>query len=106
MNKFLIVKTSSLGDIVHTYPVVSYLREKFPDAQIDWIVEKPFSKLVSAHPHIHRTIEVQTKKWRRSLFSKETLQEFRAFKHKLSTYDLILDLQGNMKSGFYGCQAK
>jgi len=106
LNKFLIVKTSSLGDIVHTYPVVSYLKDAFPDSQIDWIVEKPFSQLVSAHPNIHQTIEVQTKKWKRSPFSKETRREFGEFKKQLSTYDLILDLQGNFKSGFYGWQAK
>ena len=106
MKKFLIVKTSSLGDIVHCYPVVSYLKDKFPESHIDWIVEKPFSQLVSTHPHIDQAIIVHTKKWTQSLFSPETRCAFRDFKKQLSTYDLILDLQGNFKSGFYGWQAK
>lgn len=106
MNKFLIVKTSSLGDIVHSYPVVSYLKSKFPQSEIDWIVEKPFSELVSAHPEVSRAIEVQTKKWRKSPFSKQTREEFAQFKCQLSTYDLIIDLQGNLKSGFLSFQAK
>jgi len=106
LKTFLIVKTSALGDIVHAYPVVSYLKEKFPDCVIDWIVEKPFAELVSSHPQMRKAIHVQTKKWIKSPFSKETRQEFRAFKKQLDCYDLIIDLQGNMKSAFLGYCAK
>jgi len=106
LNKFLIIKTSSLGDIIHTYPVVSYLKQKFPSSTIDWIAEKPCIQLVSAHPEVSQAIEVNTKKWRKSPLSKQTRQEFANFKSQLSTYDLIIDLQGNLKSGFLGFQAK
>ncbi|NGX57664.1 MAG: Lipopolysaccharide heptosyltransferase 1 [Chlamydiae bacterium] len=108
MKKFLIVKTSSLGDIVQCYPVVAYLKKKFPDSQIDWMVEKPFAELITAHPDITRTIEVQTKRWRRSPLSRQTRHEFGEFKSQLRTldYDLIIELQGNTKSGFLGFQAK
>ncbi len=106
MKRFLIVKTSSLGDIVHAFPVVSYLKEKFPSCEIDWIVEEPFSALVAAHPDIAEVIKVQTKKWRRTPFSPSTRQEFRRFKRQLKHYDIIFDLQGNLKSGFLSRWAK
>lgn len=99
--KFLIVKTSSLGDIIQTFPVVEYLKSRFPDSQIDWVVEKPFAELVRTHPLIYRTLVVSTKKWRR-IFPlvrnlkdiKQTLGELRAVH-----YDVLFDFQGNSKSG-------
>lgn len=108
LKRFLIVKTSSLGDIVHSFPVVSYLKAKFPDCLIDWIVEKPFAELVEAHPDINQIYKVETKKWRRSPLSSLTLREFRHYRQQIRSadYDLILDLQGNLKSGFLGFQAK
>jgi len=106
LNKFLIVKTSSLGDIVQTYPVASYLKQRFPESQIDWIVEEPFVQLVQAHPHVSRAIGVDTKKWRRSPFSSQTKREFSLYKQKLTEYDLIIDLQGNLKSGILALPAK
>lgn len=101
--KFLIVKTSSLGDIVHCFPVIAYLRKKFPDAQIDWVVETAFADLVEAHPDIHQVYRVDSRKWRRGFFSTDVWQEVRALCRQLrqEVYDVVFDLQGNMKSA--GC---
>lgn len=100
--KILIVKTSSLGDIVHTFPVVSFLKNKFPHAQIDWVVEKPYVDLVRAHPFVDRVIPIQTKKWRSGLLKKECWKELKSFYVDLrrDIYDVVFDLQGNIKSGF------
>ncbi|MFN0065622.1 MAG: glycosyltransferase family 9 protein, partial [Chlamydiales bacterium] len=97
--KFLIVKTSAFGDILHVFPVVAYLRQKCPYAQIDWVVEKSFSELVYAHPEIERTVVLESKKWRCQPWRYR--KEIRAFKQELKkvTYDVVFDLQGNIKSG-------
>lgn len=98
--KFLIVRTSALGDIVHTYPVIEYLKHRFPDAQIDWVVEVGCGTLVERHPHITRTLFVHTKMWRKHPFTAPTRNAISAFKQQLREveYDAVFDLQGNIKS--------
>jgi len=98
--KLLIVKTSALGDIIHTFPALSCLRKKLPAASIHWVVEKPFSELVQAHPFVDRVLTINTKGWRRKLFDSAHRQEIRAFHTELKTtrYDAVFDFQGNMKS--------
>lgn len=100
--RFLIVKTSSLGDIIHVFPVVQYLSNQFPDCQIDWVVEHPFVELVQSHPLINRVFCMRSKKWRRQLFSLETWKEMTQLKRELQgyEYDIVFDLQGNTKSAF------
>lgn len=95
--KILVIKTSSFGDLIHTFPVVDWIHQKFPLAEIDWIVEAPFSELMQAHPNIHRVLQVHTKKWRRG----REIKSFLRFKKQLQeeTYDVVFDLQGNIKSG-------
>ncbi len=104
--KILIVKTSALGDIIHTFPVISYLRDRFPTCTIDWVVEKPFRELLEAHPDINEVHLVQTKKWRKTLFNPATLLAMRRFKRDLDSYDVLFDLQGNIKSGLITACAK
>ncbi len=102
--RFLIVKTSSLGDIIHTFPALDYLRNKFSDAQIDWVVEKPFAEILISHPEVDEVIPVDTKRWRR----KFCLKEMRKFTRMLrkQKYDAVFDLQGNIKSGLITFLAK
>jgi heptosyltransferase I len=104
MKKFLIVKTSSLGDIIHAFPVVQYLKNKFPDAQIDWVVEELFSELVKAHPLVNRVFCINTHAWRRL----SGLNGILRFRRQLreNKYDAVFDFQGNMKSALCTLQAK
>ncbi len=104
----LIVKMSSLGDIIHAFPVLQYLKQSYPDAKIDWAVEQPFAELVQAHPFVHRVLRVQTKKWRSQLFKKETWKEMAALRREVQQYpyDVVLDLQGNTKSSLVTFCAK
>ena len=99
--RLLIVKTSSLGDIIHTFPALQYLRQKFPSAQIDWVVEKPFAELVKAHPAIDNVFCIDTKAWRKRFFKRSTFSEIFLACRALRThpYDLVFDFQGNTKSG-------
>lgn len=106
--KILIVKTSSLGDIIHAFPVIDYLKYHFPDAQIDWVVEAPFRELVESHPMIQQAIVIRSKEWRSAPFSKKTFIEFKLFKNELrqTSYDYLIDLQGNSKSALVTALAR
>lgn len=106
--KILIVKTSALGDIVHTFPAIDFIKSKFPHAIIHWVVERPFASLVQAHPHVDHAICIDTKAWRKKIFNssarREIAQAWRELRQE--NYDLIFDLQANMKSGLITSLAK
>lgn len=101
-SSILIVKTSALGDIVHVFPVVEYLRQRFPKAAIDWVVEQSFAALVKSHPEIRFVFPVHTKVWRRKFFNPTTFSEIWRWRKEVNQthYDIVFDLQGNIKSGF------
>ena len=96
----LLVKTSSMGDVIHNMAVVADIKAHFPDAQIDWVVETPFVELVKLNPDIHRIIPVSMRRWKRALFSRQTWTEVAAFKRQLqeTVYDAIIDTQALLKS--------
>lgn len=102
--KILIVKTSALGDIIHAFPVVDYLKSLFPQVQIDWIVEKAGAELVKTCPGVNHAYIVNTKAWRKG----QELEGLRNFVNALrqTTYDVVFDLQGNLKSGLMTAVAK
>lgn len=106
--RFLIVKTSALGDIIHTFPALSYLKKKFPEAKVDWVVEEPFSELVNAHPQIDQIICIKSKQWRGKFFNPFIFKELSRFRKQLreNNYDAIFDLQGNLKSALVTLQAR
>jgi len=99
--KILIVRVSSLGDVVHNMPMVSDLRRHFPDAQIDWVVEEAYVELVRLHPDVRQVIPFALRRWRKSLPAASTRAEIAAcFKQLRSVaYDLIFDTQGLFKTG-------
>ena len=102
----LIVKTSAIGDVIQTFPVLEYLRRKFPDARIDWVVEEGIAPLLRSHPLIDYVIEIKSKAWRKTPFQSETRKEFCAFSKVLRSisYDLLFDMKGNAKSAVVtGC---
>jgi heptosyltransferase-1 len=98
--RFLLVKTSSLGDVIHNLPVVTDLRAHSPDAAIDWVVEEGFADIARLHPGVRRVIPVALRRWRKSLASPATWREMRALRATLQAenYDLVIDTQGLMKS--------
>ncbi len=98
--KILIVKLSSLGDVVHAMPALQDIRKALPQAQIDWVVERGFAPLVRRCDGVHRVIECELRRWRQSPFSAATRGEWRAFKQNLQqeSYDAVIDLQGLTKS--------
>ncbi len=100
MPKILLVKTSSMGDVIHNLPVVSDIRAHFPDAEIDWVVEESFAGIPALHPDVGEIIPVAVRRWRKSLFSRTVHAEISTFVTRLrsKTYDVVLDTQGLIKS--------
>lgn len=106
--KVLIVKTSSLGDIIQSYPVLAYIKKKYPHAQIDWIVERPFADLLRAHPLVNQVWIVDSKAWRKKWYHLQTYSQMIELKKEINKqrYDVVFDLQGNLKSGLILSQLK
>jgi heptosyltransferase-1 len=98
--RILLVKTSSLGDVIHNLPVVTDLCGHFPDAAIDWVVEEGFADIPRLHPGVRRAIPVALRRWRKSLLAPATWREISAFRAALQeqSYDLVIDTQGLLKS--------
>jgi heptosyltransferase I len=98
--KVLIVKLSSLGDVVHAMPAVQDIRAAHPDAVIDWVVEPAFAPLVRRVGGVRHVIECALRRWRRGWWSSSVRAEWRAFREALQReqYDAIIDLQGLTKS--------
>ena len=98
--RVLLIKLSSLGDVVHTLPAAMDIAARFPQARIDWVVEPAFAPLVRQCVAIDRVIEMDLRRWRRQPWSRATRQAWRGFRQALEqeAYDWILDLQGLTKS--------
>jgi lipopolysaccharide heptosyltransferase I len=99
--KILIVKPSSLGDIVHSLPFLSSVKDCFPKAEIHWVVAKGFEDLLQEHPMITRLIVINKDQWKKITGVKTTLRELRTLFGTLKGegYDLVVDLQGLLRSG-------
>jgi heptosyltransferase-1 len=99
--KVLIIKLSALGDIIHALPVLDYLHKVSPGIEVDWVVEEPFLNILEGNALISRLHAVRTKVWRKRPFSattrRETGEVIRALRER--QYDLVFDIQGNIKSG-------
>jgi heptosyltransferase-1 len=102
--KILVVKLSSLGDVVHAMPAVQDLRAALPQARIDWVVERAFAPLVARCEGVGQVIACDLRRWRKA----QTRIEWRAFKQSLQAqgYDAVLDLQGLTKSALVSWLAR
>ncbi len=100
MKRILLVKTSSLGDVIHNLPVVTDILQHEKNVQIDWVVEESFADIPKLHPSVNQVFTVAVRRWRKQLFSQKTWQEISAFKQQVAQhhYDLIIDTQGLIKS--------
>jgi lipopolysaccharide heptosyltransferase I len=98
--RFLMVRLSSIGDIVHALPAAAALAESFPQAQVHWVVEKRHALLLEGNPHLHRIVVLDTLEWRRHLTSSATWHEIRNGLSDLrrTLYTAALDFQGLWKS--------
>ena len=106
--RILLVKTTSMGDVIHNLPVVTDIRRMFPSAVVDWVVEESFSAIPRLHPAIQKVIPVAVRRWRKSLLSAATWRAIMAYRRTAGTdfYDAIIDTQGLLKSALLGTQAR
>ena len=100
--KVLIVKVSALGDVIHALPVLAWLKSADPEMEVDWLVEEGFATVLDGHPLLRKVHRINTKKWRQE----GALQSVRCFMRAIGAlrnekYDVVLDLQGNAKSGLF-----
>ena len=104
----LIVKTSSLGDVIHTLPAISDAARAIPGIKIDWVVEEAFAEIPAWHPAVGRVIPVAIRRWRKNAWQNLFGGEVRRFRQLLkhTDYDLIIDAQGLVKSAFICRQAR
>lgn len=105
MKRILLVKTSSLGDVIHNLPIIHDIRHHIDDIEIDWVVEESFADIPKLHAGVNRVIPVAMRRWRKSIFTKKTWQEIKLAKQQIKQipYDMILDTQGLLKSALI-CQ--
>jgi len=105
--KVLIVKTSSMGDVIHTFPAVEDARRNRPDVSFDWCVEEAFAGIVALHPAIGAIHRVAIRRWRKRLFNSHTWREAKNLRRALraAKYDLVIDAQGLLKSALVAKQA-
>ncbi len=98
--KVLLVKTSSMGDVIHTFPALTDALAARPELEIDWCVEEPFTDLVRLHPGVGRIHRVAVRRWRSTLLSPTTRREILDFWRTMrgERYDLVIDAQGLVKS--------
>lgn len=98
--RVLIVKTSSLGDVVHTLPAISDAKAAMPNVVFDWVVEEGFAEIPAWHSAVDTVIPCALRRWRRNIFAARNSGEWRAFKVALRKkhYDLVIDPQGLLKS--------
>lgn len=103
----LLVKTSSLGDVIHNLPVVSDLKRMHPEAQIDWCAEESCAAIPRLHPGVREVIPVALRRWRKTPFAAAVWREFADFRRRLGAqrYDFVLDTQGLVKSALIASQA-
>jgi heptosyltransferase-1 len=107
----LVVKTSSLGDVIHTLPALTDALQHYPQLQCDWIVEEAFAEIPAWHPAVKRVIPVALRQWRKQILQtwhSGYFGKWHQFIHTLTEqqYDKIIDAQGLIKSAFLTYQAR
>ncbi|UCI09410.1 lipopolysaccharide heptosyltransferase I [Mesorhizobium sp. B1-1-8] len=105
--KILIVKTSSMGDVIHTFPAVEDAVRHRPDLSFDWCVEEAFAGIVALHPAIRTIHKVAIRRWRKKPFAGGTWREMTGLRsaQRAGHYDLVIDAQGLLKSAVVARQA-
>lgn len=105
--RVLLIKTSSMGDLIHTLPALTDAGKAIPGIRFDWMAEESFAEIPEWHPLVDRVIPIALRRWRKNMFARQTRQEWQALKSLLQSqhYDLILDAQGLVKSGFLALHA-
>ncbi len=106
--RVLIVKTSSMGDVIHTLPALTDAGNALPDITFDWVVEENFAEIPAWHPRVKKVIPIAWRRWRKQLLTPATREAFQKFRENLRAekYDLIIDALGLVKSALCATLAR
>ena len=101
VKKIGIIKLGSIGDIIHTLPAAYILRMNFPEARIDWIVERKSLEILTGNRCIDNIVVIDTKAWRKNPLSQKTRSSIIGLLQYFNniSYDVVFDFQGLIKSG-------
>ncbi|MEP6942899.1 MAG: lipopolysaccharide heptosyltransferase I [Betaproteobacteria bacterium] len=108
MQSALIIRPSSLGDIVHALPVVHDLARHCADIAVDWVAEESFVGLVALNPRVRRVIPVALRRWRRRPLARATWRELGTFRRELAAerYTAVIDFQEQVKGALIASMAR
>jgi lipopolysaccharide heptosyltransferase I len=100
MSRLLIIKTSSMGDVIHTLAAVTDAKQARQDLRIDWVVEEGFADIPTWHPAVERVIPIALRRWRKAPVQAFKNGDWQQFKKSLqqAQYDYVIDAQGLLKS--------
>lgn len=103
MRRILLIKLTSLGDLIHALPALTDARGFYPNIEIDWLIDENFSEIASWHPAIKNIFTTNHREWRHGLAKPKTFFSIYSLIKKLRTtsYDLVIDGQGNFKTGLF-----
>ena len=98
--RVLIVKTSSMGDVIHTLPALTDAAARLPHIQFDWVVEEAFAEIPQWHSAVSEVIPVAIRRWRKSFFCRRNWQQFQSTLEQIRArrYEYVIDAQGLIKS--------
>ena len=101
--KVCVIKTSSMGDVIHTLPALTDAQKAIPSLSIDWVVEENFAEIPRWHSAVNRVIPIALRRWRKSPFSIQTRNEWKNYRILLQAenYDAVIDAQGLIKSALF-----
>ena len=104
----LLIKTSSLGDVIHALPAITDLRAVGAVGQVAWVIEESLVAIARLHPGVNDVIAVALRRWRQSLWRRRTRDEVSTCRRRLraQTYDAIIDAQGLIKSALIARAAR
>ncbi len=108
MKKILLIKTSSLGDVIHALPAVTDLKSALPRAHLGWVVEESLVPIAKLHPGVDEVIPVAMRRWRRAFWRQSIRNEMSEVRRRLrgQTYEAIIDAQGLIKSALIARTAR
>ena len=101
--KVCVIKTSSMGDVIHTLPALTDAQKAILSLSIDWVVEENFAEIPRWHSTVNRVLPIALRRWRKSPFSIQTRNEWKNYRTLLQAenYDAIIDAQGLIKSALF-----
>lgn len=108
MKKILLVKITSMGDLIQVLPALTDAQEAIPGIQFDWLCEHSFQDIPALHPAVRKIITLPYRRWKKDIINTLCSGEIKQFLKSLRAekYDMIIDAQSNIKSAFFSLLAK